>query len=224
MERIQLASNVRTGRGKGAARQLRRQGFIPAVLYGGNAGNIAISVNTHDLHQIIAKGFGETSLIDLTVQQPDTSQQISVILKDYQVDPLLRELVHADFQEVFMDQEIEIEVPLELKGEAPGEEEGGVLEFAMREVSIRCLPGDMLHSIEVDISSLQIGDSLSIEDLTLNEKYEIITPPESIIVSLVAPMSEEELESTLETTHEVVEPEVIQKGKKLEEEEGEEEE
>jgi large subunit ribosomal protein L25 len=218
MERIQLTSNVRTGRGKGAARQLRRQGYIPAVLYGGNAGNIAISVNTHDLHQIIAKGFGETSLIDLTVQEPDTSQQLAVILKDYQIDPLVRELVHADFQEVSMDQEIEIEVPLELKGEAPGEEEGGVLEFTTREVSIRCLPGDMLHSIEVDISSLQIGDSVSIEDLTMNEKYEILTPPETVIVSLVAPMSEEELESTLESTHEVIEPEVIQKGKKLEEE------
>ena len=219
MERVQLTSTVRTGRGKGAARQLRRQGFIPAVLYGGGAGNVALALNTHDLHQVIAKGFAETSLIDLTVQEADTSQQVSVILKDYQIDPVIRELVHADFQEVAMDQEIEIEVPLELKGETPGEKEGGVVEFVTREVSIRCLPGDMLHSIEVDISSLQIGDSLSIEDLTLNEKYQILTAPETVIVNVVAPISEEELESTLESTREVAEPEVIQKGKKVEEEE-----
>lgn len=219
MERVQLTSNVRTGRGKGAARQLRRQGCIPAVLYGGSKGNLALSVNTHELHQIIAKGFGETSLIDLTIQSPEESQHASVILKDYQLDPVLRELVHADFQEVAMDQQIEIEVPFELQGKAPGVSEGGVLEFLTRELSIRCLPGDMLNHIDVDVSSLKIGDSLSVGDLRLDEKYQILTPSETLIVTVSAPISEEELESTLEVSREQVEPEVIQKGKKTEEEE-----
>ena len=218
MEQVQLTSTVRTGRGKGAARQLRRQGFIPAVLYGGTKGNVALSVNTHELHQIIAKGFGETSLIDLTIQSADESQHASVILKDYQLDPVVRELVHADFQEVSMDQQIEIEVPLELKGKAPGVDAGGVLEFMWREVGIRCLPGDMLNHIDVDVSSLQIGDSLSVKDLQLGEKYQILTTPETIIVSVGAPISEEELVSSLEASREQVEPEVIQKGKKAEEE------
>lgn len=219
MERVQLTSNVRTGRGKGAARQLRRQGRIPAVLYGGSKGNLALSVNTHELHQIIAKGFGETSLIDLTIQNLDESQHASVILKDYQLDPALRELVHADFQEVAMDQQIEIEVPFELHGKAPGVSEGGVLEFLTRELNIRCLPGDMLNHIDVDVSSLKIGDSLSVGDLRLDEKYQILTPSETLIVTVSAPISEEELESTLEISREQVEPEVIQKGKKTEEEE-----
>ncbi len=138
MERVQPTSTIRTGRGKGAARQLRRQGYIPAVLYGGSTGNLALSVNTHELHQIIAKGFGETSLIELTIRDADESQRASVILKDYQLDPVVRELVHADFQEVSMDQEIDIEVPIEVDGQSPGASEGGVLEFLLREVSIRC--------------------------------------------------------------------------------------
>ncbi|MDY0094057.1 MAG: 50S ribosomal protein L25 [Candidatus Vecturithrix sp.] len=219
MERVQLTSTIRTGRGKGAARQLRRQGYIPAVLYGGPTGNLALSVNTHELHQIIAKGFGETSLIELTIRDADESQRASVILKDYQLDPVVRELVHADFQEVAMDQEIDIEVPIEVTGKAPGVSEGGVLEFLMREVSIRCLPGDMLNHIDVDVSSLKIGDSLSVSDLQFDEKYQILTPAETLIVTVSVPISEEELESTLEASHEQVEPEVIQKGKKTEEEE-----
>jgi len=218
MERVQLTSTIRTGRGKGPARQLRRQGSIPAVLYGGSQGNLALSVNTNELHQIIAKGFGETSLINLTIQNADESLSASVILKDYQLDPVIRELVHADFQEVSMDQEIEIEVPIELKGKAPGLSEGGVLEFLTREVSIRCLPGDMLNHIDIDVSSLQIGDSLTVGDLQFDETYQILTPAETHIVTVSAPISEEELESTLEAGHEQAEPEVIQKGKKPEEE------
>ena len=216
MEQMQLTSSVRTDTGKGVARRLRQNGFVPAVLYGGTHGNIGLSVNSHDLRQIIAKGAGETSLIDLDVQNGDKTQTVSVILKEFQIDPVKRTLLHADFMEVTMGQEIEIHVPLELTGESPGVKIGGLLEFVTRELVIECLPSKMLNHIDVDISEMEIGATLSVEDISLGEDYKILTTPDTVVVTVTAPKAEEEAVEGEE--EEQAEPEVIQKGKKPEEE------
>ncbi len=214
MEQIQLTSHIRTGRGKGAARQLRRQGLIPAVVYGGTHGNLALSVSSHDLRHIIAKGGGEHSLITLEINDEKGSQQIPVIIKDYQLDPAMRTLLHADFLEVTMGQAIEIHVPLTLTGSAPGVKAGGILEFSTREIAVECLPTKMLDHIDVDISSLEIGDSIMVRDIELSGDYKIITNLEATILSVAAPLTEKEEELGEEKP---TEPEVIQKGKKEEE-------
>lgn len=217
MEQIQLASNVRTATGKGTARQLRRQGFIPAVLYGGEHGNISLTVNSHQLHKILAKGSGETSLIDLQVTDEQSSQTIPVIIKDYQLDPVLRTLLHADFLEVTMGQMLETHVPIETRGEAPGVKLGGILEFVTRELTIECLPSKMLNHVDIDISALDIGDSLTVGDIELGEDYRLLTPLDTVVLTISAPLTEEVEEEEEEDV--LTEPEVIQKGKKPEEEE-----
>jgi large subunit ribosomal protein L25 len=214
MERVQLTSSVRTGRGKGVARKLRQQGLIPAILYGGASGTIALSVDSHNLHQFLAKGVAETNVIELSIENAEETKKVQTILKDYQIDPVIRSLVHADFMEVSMDQTLELNVPLELTGEALGVKAGGVLEFVTREVSIECLPADMVDNITIDISSLAIGDSLTVGDLTLDERHTLLTSTDVVIVTVAHPIAEEALEASEEKP---VEPEVIQKGKKEEE-------
>jgi len=215
MEQMQLTSTVRTDKGKGVARKLRQNGMVPAVLYGGTHGNVVLTVNSHDLRLILAKGAGETSLIDLSVKNGDDTQTVPVILKEFQIDPVKRNLLHADFMEVTMGHVLEIHVPLEFTGTAPGTKSGGTLEFITRELHIECLPSKMLSHIDVDISSLGIGDSLSVEDIQLGDDYKILTPQDAIVVTVAAPRSEEEEGEGEEGQ---AEPEVIQKGKKPEDE------
>jgi large subunit ribosomal protein L25 len=220
MEQIQLTSRTRTETGKGVARRLRQQGLIPAILYGGTSGNIPLAVSSHDLLHILAKGAGEHSLIELLIEGAGESKSAQVIIKDYQIDPVMRTLLHADFLEVTMGQVLEIPVPIEIQGESPGVKEGGVIEFVTREILVECLPSKMLEHIVVDISSLNIGDILTVGDISLSDDYKILTASDIVIATVAPPVVEKVVE--VEEEEEQAEPEVIQKGKKPEEEEEEE--
>lgn len=214
MEQFRLVSEFRTTSGKGAARQLRRAGQIPAVIYGGKHGSMSLALSSHDLRLLISKGIG-SHLIDLEISREGNTEKVPVILKEYQLDPVKRSLLHADFFEVTMDHAIEIQVPIELVGTSPGVKAGGVVEFATRELSIECLPGDILDKIEVNISSLEIGSAITVKDITLSDKYTILTDEDVVVVTIAAPLTEADLETSQEGP---AEPEVIQKGKKPEEE------
>ncbi|PID57044.1 50S ribosomal protein L25/general stress protein Ctc [candidate division KSB3 bacterium] len=213
MEQMQLTSKVRTDTGKGVARKLRQKGFVPAVVYGGSHGNISLSVNSHDLRQILARGAGETSLVDLKVTNGSETQTIPVIIKEFQIDPVKRTLLHADFMEVTMGQAIEVQLPIELTGTSEGVKVGGILEFVTRELTVECLPSKILNHINVDISALEIGESLSVEDINLSDDYKILTPAETVVATVTALKAEVEEE---EGEEEQAEPEVISKGKKAE--------
>ncbi len=217
MEQIQLTSHIRTDTGKGVARQLRRQGLLPAVLYGGELGNLILSVNAHDLRQIVARGAGESSLIHLIIEGAEATKNTNVIIKDYQLDPVIQTLLHADFLEVAMGKVLEVNVSLELIGESHGVKEGGLMEFVTREVAVECLPKNLVESIEIDISSMGIGDTLTVGDISVDpDKLKILAEPEIVVVTVTAPLAEEVEE---EAAEERTEPELIQKGKKPEEEE-----
>ena len=214
MEQVRLVSQFRTTTGKSAARQLRRAGQIPAVMYGGKHGNLSLVLSALDLRNLIGKGIG-SHLIDLEISRDGGTEKVPVILKEYQLDPVKRSLVHADFFEVTMDQAIEIQVPIELVGTAPGVKAGGVIEFVTRELSIECLPADILDKVDVDISALEIGSAITVKDITLSDNYTVLTDEEVVVVTVAAPLSEADLETQQEGP---AEPEVIQKGKKPEEE------
>ena len=214
MEQVRLVSQFRTTSGKSAARQLRRAGQIPAVMYGGKHGNLSLVLSALDLRNLIGKGIG-SHLIDLEISRDGGTEKVPVILKEYQLDPVKRSLVHADFFEVTMDQAIEIQVPIELVGTAPGVKAGGVIEFVTRELSIECLPADILDKVDVDISALEIGSAITVKDITLSDNYTVLTDEEVVVVTVAAPLSEADLETQQEGP---AEPEVIQKGKKPEEE------
>jgi large subunit ribosomal protein L25 len=217
MAQVDLAATVRIEKGKGAAHRFRQQGRIPAVLYGGESGNILLSVNFRELHQIVVKGGWETTLLNLTIQQGAEQKAIPALIKDLQIDPVKRIPIHADFLEVSMAQLIQVPVPIEVTGESPGVKLGGVLEFQTREVEIECLPSKILDRVTIDISALDIGDSLTVANISLGADYKILTDPGMVVVTVTAPTKEEVVAPEAVPEAGPAEPEVIQKGKKLEE-------
>jgi large subunit ribosomal protein L25 len=207
-----LAVRLRTEKGKEAARRLRNQGLIPAVVYGQREEAIPIALNPQHLVKALHAGAGERSLIKLTIEGlQDGPLTKTVILKEKQVDPVKRTLLHVDLYTIAMDEAIRVSIPVHLLGKAHGVELGGVLEQVLREIEVECLPGDIPSGIDIDVSSLEIGDSIHVKDITL-EKAEIQIDLEQTIVTVVPPTVYEEP---------VVEEEVVVEGEEVEEEEGE---
>ena len=200
MEQENLAAQFRTEKGKGAARRLRRQGLIPAVVYGQREDPIPVSLNPQQLTKIMRYGARGRSLINLTIDGlGDGPINTTVILKDRQMNPLKQTIMHVDLYRVVMDEEISVSVPVHTVGTAIGVEKGGILDQLLREIEVRCLPGDIPPEIEVDVSSLDIGDAIHVESIQL-KKATILTDLEPAIVTvapptvLEEPVAEEEVE------------------------------
>jgi large subunit ribosomal protein L25 len=187
-----LAVQLRTEKGKEAARRLRSQGLIPAVVYGHREEAIPVTLNPQKLSKALRGGAGERSLIKLTIEGlQDGPLTKTVILKEKQVDPVKRTLLHVDLYTIAMDEEIHVSVPVHVEGKAIGVEQGGVLEQVLREIEVECLPGDIPPRIDVDVSSLDIGDSIHVGDITL-AKAKILVDPEQTLVTVVPPTVYEE--------------------------------
>lgn len=220
MEKRNLVAHYRAGRGKEEARKLRRNGLIPAVVYGHRDAPIPITLNSQDFGKVLRGGAGSRTLINLTIEGLDDSPFTkTVILKEKQTDPMKRTVLHADLYTVAMDEKIHVSIPIHVVGKAQGVEVGGVLEQVLREIEVECLPGDIPPSIDVDVSSLDIGDSIHVSDIAL-EKAKILVDPEQTIVTVVPPLKEE----VVAVEEEIVEEEEVEAEKKeaAEEEKGEE--
>lgn len=220
MEQRELEVFLRTEKGKGAAHRIRREGKIPAVLYGRAMETYCLSLNPEELKKILTSGARENTLIGLKMIGPGSEKIGSrvVMLKDLQVHPLMRNYLHADFYAVAMDEKIEVEVPIHLTGKAEGTKSGGILEQPRREVRVRCLPTDIPEFIEVDVSGLQIGDSLHVQDILSSSKFEIVAETNFTVASVTPPISEakyEEIVAAPEGERELAQPERV--GEKKEE-------
>jgi len=225
MRQVELKAQIRecVGR-KGVNRRLRANGQVQAILYGDDKENIAISVDSKELAQIILSG--ENVVINITVCNNSNEYVETVILREYQLHPYKNEILHADFYRISLDKKIEVSVPLEFVGTAIGQKEGGVLDILIREVDVRALPLQMPEKIKVDISSMKIGDILQIKDIPISEEIEILTEADLDVVTITMPTIEEpevteeaEEEVSAEEEEEPKEPEVIKKGKIEKEEE-----
>jgi large subunit ribosomal protein L25 len=219
MQRVDLAVELRDKRGKGAARQIRRAGRVPAVLYGEGSSTL-LSVSPSDLLKILQSESGENSLINLEIKGGQSKTNATVILRDLQRDPVTRQILHADLFEISMNKAIRLRVPLEMTGEPPGVKEGGVLQHNLRELEIECLPAVIPDHIEVDISGLEIGSIIHVRELQMIEGVKVLEDPDDAVVSVAAPISEAKLEQMLAgtpTEAETAEPEVVSKGKEIEE-------
>ena len=220
MEQRKLEVSLRTGTGKGAARRIRREGKIPAVLYGRKLDTFHLTLKPEDLKKILASGARENTLIGLKVSGPGSGEiggQV-VMLRDLQVHPLTRFYLHADFYAVAMHEKIEVDIPILLTGNAEGTKVGGILGQSLRELRIRCLPSEIPPSVSVDVSPLKIGDSLHVQDIPLSDKFEIVTDPHITLASVTPPISEakfEEIVAAPEAEREIAQPERI--GEKKEE-------
>jgi len=212
MERITLHAEKREKAGKGAARSLRRSGVVPAVLYRGGS-STPIKINAKELTIFMRATAGEQVMVD--IQFPDGDKKLA-LMKDYQVDPLKGELLHTDFFEVSLTEEIRVTVHVTTTGEPIGvKRDGGLLQHGVREIEIQCLPDRVPGHIEVDVSGLETGKSIHVGDLPLGEGIEVLTDAGELIATVGAPRVEEKVE-TVAAAPEVAEPEVIKKGKKEE--------
>ncbi len=189
MRKADLPVVKRADRGKNAARRLRREGMIPAVLYGKGTEPLPLSVDKKAFAAIMHGQEGHNALLNMKIAGQENEEILSMP-KEIQFDPLAGGIVHVDFQQVHLDQAITTMVPVRLMGTAIGVKSGGVLEHLCREIEIECLPMDVPASIEIDISNLQIGDSVHVSDLKVSDKVRILDDSSTTVALVAAPTLE----------------------------------
>ena len=166
MERIELQTTVRKSTGNSPARSLRRSGHIPAVLYGPKMESVLLSVNIKDLEQVLKQGNIFQVILNLVIQNGKKVTKAAMV-KELQTHPVSGNFIHIDFYEIDMKRQINVMVPIITNGQSVGVENGGMLNIVRREIELLCLPGDIPEAIEIDITDLDIGDSVHIEDIPL---------------------------------------------------------
>jgi large subunit ribosomal protein L25 len=217
MEKHTLEALVRSVVGKKrAVRRLRRQGFVPGVVYGPDVEPLSISIKRSNLIKLFHE-VTEASIISLTVKDENGKEVFShdVFIKNVQYDKLTDEVKHVDFYAPEKGHKMKINLPLEFVGKSKGEEKGGVLEIHHHELPVETLPNAVVEKLEIDVSNLDLGQALYVKDLKLPEGMEAELDEEEIIAIVSTPSGLEVEEETGE--EESAEPEVIEKGKKEEE-------
>ncbi len=204
-ERVKIEVQERESRGSAASRRLRREGLIPGVLYGRGKNPHVFCIEERDLRRALTGPAGLHAILDVVVAGQKTTHPS--ILKDYQQDVITGRLAHVDLQEVRLDQPIQAQVVIELVGEAAGSIEGGVLSQVTREINVEALPLEVPERIEVDVSPMQMGDTLRLVDVAVQEGVSYLDDPEETVIATVTvptqiiepePEEEEELEEGAE--------------------------
>ena len=216
-----LEATPRDSRGKNEARRIRREGRVPAVVYGatGDTGAVAampIAVDPKALLRILHSESGANTLIALKLAGESDTR---VLVKDYQLDPVTHHMLHADFFRIRMDRAIVVTIPVTVKGEPKGvKQQGGLVEFIRREIEIECLPGDIPESVDVDISDLMLHQGVRVRDIPVDVKWTPKSDPDMMLVHVILPKAEEVAApaEAAATPAAPAEPEVIKKGKKEE--------
>ena len=210
-----VQAKIRVGRGKNDARRARRDGMVPITVYGGGAETLTAVAQARDLAAILRSETGRNTIFTIEVEGAGTSE---VMFHDRQIDPIKGRLIHADLARLVKGQKIEVTVPLHLVGEPIGvREKQGVLEQVVREIEIRCEPREIPEALEVDVTNLDVHDTLHVSDIPVTEAIEILNDAE-LVIATVGIVREEELAATTPAEgEEPAEPEVIGKGKKDEE-------
>ena len=202
---IELKTNVRTQVGNGPARALRREGKIPAVLYGPDTEPVLLSVAVNDLEQILKKSKAAQVLLNVLIQNGETSTK-SAMIKELQTHPISRDFLHVDLYEIALDRKITVKVPIAIKGKPIGVEEGGVLQTVRRELEVSCLPFAIPEVIEIDVTDLDIGDSIHVGKLSVGEDIELMDDDHFTVVTVLTPKVEEVEVEELEEEEEGEEP------------------
>jgi large subunit ribosomal protein L25 len=203
LEQIELNASIRKATGNGPARVLRREGRVPAVLYGPKTDPVLLSVNRQELDRVLKKGGFGQMLLRLVIQNGNTETKTTMI-KELQTDPVSHNCLHIDFYEVDLTRKILVKVSLVAKGKAKGIEDGGMLQLVRRELEVLCLPTQIPETLEIDITELDIGDSLHVEDIPLPEGIEIPADMNFTILTIVSGKMAEEAVAEAEVTEEGV--------------------
>jgi len=213
MAEVNLAVEKRETMGKGPAKKLRSAGKIPAVIYGQGEESIPLTLDEKAFHAVLHSHHGENVIFE--IQIPGRKTGLKAILREVQHEPVSGEILHVDFQHISMTKKITVQVPVSLVGTPDGvRNKGGILEHILHEVEVECLPGDIPEHIEVNVTELDVGDSVHVSDIPVT-KVKILTDPERSVATVVpptiikAPVEKEELEEEL-----IEEPELVEKERK----------
>jgi len=218
MDQIELTVTRREAGGKSAARRLRRQGQVPAVIYGRDYETLPVAVDVNELQPVFAEGQHSTSLLRLHIDGKATRSSPLVMIKEVQRNPLTGQLLNVDFHKISLKEKVTAQVPIILTGESPAVRQGGILEHVLREVEVECLPTDIPEHFDVDVSHLEIGHSIHLRELKPPENVTLLTGADEAIAVMAAPRVGEEpvpaeAEAVEEAEEEPQEPKVLaQKG------------
>lgn len=188
MENFKLSSELRNDSGKGVARRIRADGRVPAVLYGHKEHPVSLSIDEAQMRAIL-QAHPDSAIVDLTVAK---SGEINALVREVQRHPATGKLLHIDFQRISLDEKVRVDVPIDAQGHAVGvKDHGGILEQATRSLTVLCLPREIPESIVIDVSGLNIGDTIKLSDV--QEKYpslEFTDDAESMLATISPPRVE----------------------------------
>ena len=214
MEQVKLEAKVRKELGKEVVKRERVKGIIPAVVYRKGEKSMPLFLDRKSMDKALHTSAGENALINLKIEGDEKAKAKTCILKEIQHDPLSGHILHVDFNEISLTEEIKVSVPLAAKGESVGvKQEGGVLEHLLWEIQVECLPTDIPQKLEVDVSNMKIGDALFIKDIVAPKGVKILNDPEVRIFAVDKPIEivPEEVAAAAETAP--AEPEVLKQKK-----------
>jgi large subunit ribosomal protein L25 len=212
---ITLVAEPRTLRGKNEARRLRVKGFAPAIMYGAEKDAVAVAVSPKEVNKILRSSTGHNTIFNLAVKDGETTP---VMIVDWQHDPIKENLLHIDLKRIDPNKRMTVKIPVHVHGEATGVKlQGGLLEIAMREVEVECLPDDIPEAFNLDVRELGLNQAVRANQLPLTNSMKLLTVPEAVIVHIVAPKAEVAAAVEEEVAAKTAEPEVIKKGKKEDE-------
>jgi len=199
MAQSTLTVTKRKRMGKSGAREIRKEGNVPAVLYGKGTEPLSLVINPSELKTALSTEAGENTLLDIRVKDGEAETPKLSLLREIQYDYLTSKPIHFDFQALDMKQNITVDVPVQIEGRPIGVKEGGILEEVLREITVECLPANIPNSFILDVTEMDIGDSIHISTLEIEEGVTILHEPEDTIVTVLAPKietveTEEELE------------------------------
>jgi large subunit ribosomal protein L25 len=181
-----LNASPRTQTGSGASRRLRREGMLPAVLYGLEHEAQNLTVNYKEFKEAFS-GSGASAMFNLQIEDADGPKRKTVTLKEHQVDPISRKVIHADFLEIDVNKPLEIDIPLILNGKPFGVEQGGMLQQIRRVLTVSALPKDMPEKVEVDVSHLNMGESLHVEEVQVPDGARIVHDVNFTVATIIVP-------------------------------------
>ena len=190
MERLKLEATLRKTVGNGPARSLRRSGQIPAVLYGPKTDPVLLSVSTKNLENVLKQGNAFQIILNLVIQNGKKITKPAMI-RELQTHPVTGSFIHIDFYEIDMKRQIKVMVPVVTTGNSVGVENGGLRNIVRRELELLCMPGDIPESIEIDITELDVGDSIHVEEIPLGDNFELPADVNFTVVTVLSPKIEE---------------------------------
>ncbi len=213
-EQVAVPATVRTEIGTRASRRLRARGLIPAVVYGPGKEPVAVAVSAAAFTKAVPAAGWYSTLISLNIEGADDGESATVMVKEVQHDLVRRKIISIDFRRVSLRETVQAQVPIRHVGESPGVKLGGILDQVTHEAMVECLPTDMPDHLEVDISALEIGDSVRVRDLMVPDGVKVLAAEDDVVIVIAPPLREEEVAAPVEEeegalVEEVAEPEVI---------------